>query len=121
MTSPTRNLSVLVVDDNRDGADSLAQVLGAYGHEVRTAYSPREAGRVVRDGFRPDAVIMDIGLPDMDGFAVGRELCAALLVRPLLVAVTGHADLEERSRHEGFEHHFMKPVEPDALAAILDA
>jgi CheY-like chemotaxis protein len=103
MTSPNA-LAVLVVDDNRDGADTLAHLLGACGHEAHAAYSAREAGQTVRDGFVLDAVLLDLGLPDMDGFEVARELCAALPRRPLLVAVTGYGNLRERPRREGFQH-----------------
>jgi DNA-binding response OmpR family regulator len=75
----------------------------------------------VRDGFVPDAVLLDLGLPDMDGFQVARALCAALPRRPLVVAVTGHGNLHERTRRERFDRYFLKPVDPtellDALAA----
>src|SRR4051794_28800736 len=101
MTTPAPLPSVLIVDDSPDAADSLAAVLRAHGHRVRTAYTPGDVGRAVQAGFRPDAVLMDVGLPDTDGYAVTRELCAALGYRPLLLAVTGHRELEGRSDREG--------------------
>jgi CheY-like chemotaxis protein len=111
--------SVLVVDDDRDGADTLALLLHDYGLDARPAYSARGAGQLVLDGFRPDAVVVDVGLPEVDGYAVARDLCAALARRPLLVALTGYQDLDDRSRREGFDHHFLKPAEPAALVAAL--
>jgi CheY-like chemotaxis protein len=111
-------LSVLVVDDNRDGADSLADVLRAYGYEVRTAYTPTEAVIAVGD-FAPDVVLMDIGIPGMDGYRLARRLCERLARRPRLVALTGYAGLEVRSRDEGFDAHFLKPADPADLAEAL--
>jgi two-component system CheB/CheR fusion protein len=69
--------------------------------------------------FPPDVVLMDIGLPGEDGYAVARRVCAALRRRPVLVAVTGHQDLEGRSRVEGFDHHLLKPVDPEELVYLL--
>lgn len=114
-------LAVSVIDDNQDAADSMALVLRAFGHDARPAHGPREAGRAVRDGFRPDAVLLDLDLPDMTGFEVARELCAALPRRPLLVAVTGHGSLDGRSHREGFDHHFLMPADPDELLWVLAA
>lgn len=121
MTPSANALAVLIVDDNRDGSDTLAQLLAAYGHEARAVYSAREAGRVVLDGFVPDAVLLDLGLPGTDGFDVARELCAALPRRPLLVAVTGFGNLGERCRREGFDHYYLKPVDPAELLESLTA
>jgi CheY-like chemotaxis protein len=111
--------AVLVVDDDRDGAATLTLLLRDYGLEARAAYSARDAGRIVLDGFQPEAVVMDLGLPEVDGYAVAREVCAALPHRPLLVALTGYQDLTERSRREGFDHHFLKPADPAVLVAVL--
>jgi CheY-like chemotaxis protein len=112
-------LSVLVVDDDRDGADILALLLHDYGLDARPAYSGVDAGQLIRHGFRPDALVVDLGLPEMDGYAVAREVCAALPRRPLLVALTGYQNLTERSRREGFDHHFLKPADPAALLGVL--
>jgi CheY-like chemotaxis protein len=109
-----------VVDDNRDGADSLAELARLHGHTVRTAYSPA-AALVALDSFVPDAVLMDLGMPGMDGYQLAREICGRLARRPLLVAVTGHSELARRSQDEGFDEHFLKPVDPAALMAFLAA
>ena len=116
----THPLAVLIVDDHRDAAESLAMVARSAGHRVQTAYSPAEAATHVKAGFVPDAVLMDIGLPDMDGFAVAKELCRGLKRRPLLIAVTGHSDLDRRTREEGFEVYFVKPVDPDLIVSVLE-
>jgi two-component system, OmpR family, response regulator len=114
----TDPLAVLVVDDSRDCAESLADVLRGHGHDVRTAHTPTEAVLAVED-FRPEAVLMDIGIPGLDGYRLARKVCDRLAYKPLLVAVTGHAHLEERSRAEGFDHHFLKPADPVELVRLL--
>jgi DNA-binding response OmpR family regulator len=115
-----RPLSVLVVEDHADIAQTLALYLELVGYRVRVA-ADGEAG--VRDGLAdpPDAVVCDIGLPKKDGFAVARELVAGLARRPLLIAVTGYGEEEfrERGRAAGFEHYFLKPVDPRVLDALL--
>src|SRR3954469_776965 len=120
MTDPKNPLAVLVVDDDRDCADSLADVLREAGHEARTACTPTTAV-IEADSFRPDAIVMDIGIPGMDGYRLARRLCDLLGRRPLLVAVTGYGGLEDRSRQEGFDRHFRKPAGPAELVAVLDA
>jgi len=119
METRTRTpLSVLIVEDHPDGAESTAAVLRLCGHSVRVALSPREALRLATDA-SPDVILLDIGLPQMDGYELARQLCAVLGERPVLVAVTGYGHLEERSRAEGFDHHFLKPVDPAALERVL--
>jgi CheY-like chemotaxis protein len=120
MNRPASPLRVLVVDDDRDGADALAAVLRAHGHEARAAYTPTTAVMEAA-AFRPDAVLMDIGIPGLDGYRLAGRLCDRLGYRPLLIAVTGYGDLEDRSRHEGFDHHFLKPADPAELARALAA
>src|SRR4051812_38154587 len=100
MNDSPNSHAVLVVDDDRDGADTLVMLLQDFGLDAQAAYSAAGAARVVRDGFRPGVLVLDIGLPDLDGFEVAHDLCAALRYRPRLVALTGHAHLEERSRRE---------------------
>jgi CheY-like chemotaxis protein len=117
----SKPIFVLVVDDHYDTAESLAHIIRAAGHETRTAYTPVGAAHVVRTGFRPDAIVMDIGLPDIDGFAVAEELARVLDRRPLLVAVTGFQNLAERARQEGFDLHFIKPVDPATILEVLAA
>jgi CheY-like chemotaxis protein len=119
MTQP-HVLNVLIVDDHQDSAESLAYVVQTAGHRVQTAYGARDAAQRVQAGFRPDAIVMDIGLPDMDGFQVAKELCRGLGHKPLLIAVTGYSNLDGRTRKEGFEVYFVKPVDPELLLSILD-
>jgi CheY-like chemotaxis protein len=116
---PPPPLAVLVVDDNRDAADTLGAYLRYAGHSVRTAGSAADAGRALAGGFRPDAVLLDLVLPGTSGYDVAHAVCAAAGRRPLLVAVTGHHGLEGWSAREGFDHHFLKPVNPDDLLAAL--
>jgi CheY-like chemotaxis protein len=117
----SKPLSVLVVDDHYDTAESLAYIMRMAGYETRTAYTPAGAAQVVRAGFRPDAIVMDIGLPDIDGFSVAEELTKVIDPRPLLVAVTGFQNLGERARQEGFDLHFIKPVDPATILEVLAA
>jgi PAS domain S-box-containing protein len=117
---------VLIVDDNHDAAMSLAALLE--GHDVRTAGSGQEAIAVVRQ-FRPHVVFLDLGLPDIDGCEVARQLSADLSMngadtRPTLVALTGHGQPEdrERTRSAGFDHHIVKPaVVEDLVRLVRDA
>ncbi len=117
----SKTLTVLVIDDNRDAADSLANVIQSAGHDARAAYTATAAAKIVAGGFDPDAIFMDIGLPEMDGYSVARELCTALPRKPLLVAVTGFQNLDGRSRKEDFDVHFVKPVEPELILSVLAA
>lgn len=109
---------MLVVDDNRDSADSLAQLLGMLGHEVRVAY---DAGGALAMAplFRPQVGILDIGLPDLDG----RELAHRLRALPegaamLLIAATGYGRLEDGG-DSAFDHHLVKPVDITQVQALL--
>jgi DNA-binding response OmpR family regulator len=117
----SKAMAVLVVDDDPDTADSLVMILQFRGFRARAADSEEASRRCLRDGFAPDAVVMDVGLPGKDGFRLGRELCECLPRRPLLVAVTGHAKLEERSKESGFDFYFVKPADPEDLVSVLSA
>src|SRR5687768_9385127 len=86
---------ILVVDDNRDAADSLEVLLRAYGHEVTVAYDGLEAVEAART-FRPDIALLDIGLPKLNGFDVARRIRASQGERVLLIAVTGWGQDEDR-------------------------
>jgi CheY-like chemotaxis protein len=114
---------VLVIDDNRDAAEIMTVLLELWGHEVRIAYNGPDALGVAAE-YRPDAVLLDIGLPGMSGLEVAQRL------RQLpdwdgvmLVAVTGYGQDEDRrrSREAGFDHHLIKPVEPAKLQSLLAA
>jgi two-component system CheB/CheR fusion protein len=111
---------VLLVDDNRDAADSLALLLQASGHEVRTAHDGL-AGLEAARAARPEVVLLDIGLPRMDGYEVARRLRAQLGHDVVLVALTGYgqADDRRRAREAGFNIHLVKPVDLDALERLL--
>jgi DNA-binding response OmpR family regulator len=117
---PARPLAVLIVDDDPDCAETLADVLRAYGHDARTACTVTTAF-IEAESFRPDALVMDIGIPGMDGYRLAGRLCEVLGRRPLLVALTGYVNLDDRSRQEGFDHHFVKPADPTELARALAA
>jgi CheY-like chemotaxis protein len=116
----THSLSVLIVEDNPDGADTLAEVLGVYGYGVHVARDGEEALRLAREE-RPDVVLLDIGLPRMDGCEVAVRLCGTLDRRPLLVAVTGYTHLRDRCRAAGINHYFIKPADPSELDTLLRA
>ncbi len=113
---------VLVVDDNRDSADSMAELLNACGHETRTAYNG-EAALVLLRGWQPQVALLDIGLPDMSGHELARHIREALQPHPpVLVALTGwgqQADVA-RSAEAGFEHHLTKPADIGTLLAVVD-
>jgi PAS domain S-box-containing protein len=114
-------LRVLVVDDNRDAAESLALLLRGEGHDVQVAHDGRTALEVARN-HRPDVAFLDIGMPGMDGYELSRQLRAQpALEKLLLVAVTGWGQEEDRrrSRQAGFDRHLVKPVEPASLQRLL--
>ncbi len=115
------NVRVLVVDDNVDAAESIAMLLRLEGHDVRSVHGAQAAleAAVV---FRPHVVLLDIGLPGMDGYEVARRLRSQPAVQSMrLVAVTGYGQQSDRdrAREAGFDQHLVKPVEPEALQAVL--
>jgi CheY-like chemotaxis protein len=112
---------VLVVDDNRDAADSLGAVLQLAGHEVRTAYDG-EAAVYSAATWQPEVVLLDIGLPGMNGYeAAARIRGAPWGAGMVLVAVTGWGQEEDKRRaaESGFDVHLTKPVDLDSLASLL--
>ena len=118
-----RRSRVLVVDDNRDSADTLAALLEAWGHEVRTLYDGPSAISAVAE-FQPNVVLLDIGLPKMNGYEVAMQLRKSANRRPLiLVAFTGYGQDEDRRRvrEAGFDYHLVKPLEPIELEKILNS
>jgi len=117
--TPTRH--ILVVDDNRDAAESLALLLQLMGHETRAVYDGLEAVEAAKK-FQPDVVLLDIGLPKLDGYEAARRIRAQQRDKRLtLVALTGWGMGEDlrRSDEAGFDAHMVKPVEPDALLRLL--
>jgi PAS domain S-box-containing protein len=112
---------VLVVDDNADSAESIAILLQLRGHEVRTALDGRTALEIARQ-YRPEVILLDIGLPNVDGYEVARQLRREFSQEnPLLVAVTGYGQSEDRrkSAQAGFDHHLVKPVNMDDLETVF--
>jgi PAS domain S-box-containing protein len=112
---------ILVVDDNIDSAESMAMLLQFEGHEVKTAFDGLEALQATRE-FRPNVVLLDIGLPGMDGYEVARELRRdGEQQRLVLIALTGYGQAEDRQRSQdaGFDHHFTKPVDHDSLNSLI--
>jgi CheY-like chemotaxis protein len=113
---------ILVVEDNRDSADSLRLLLEFSGHDVAVAYSGHD-GVKAAEQYQPDVVLCDIGLPGLDGYGVARKLRdSPATAKARLIAVTAYGQDEDRRRsHEaGFEQHLVKPVGPDALQWVLD-
>ncbi|HXG13045.1 MAG TPA: response regulator [Gemmataceae bacterium] len=114
---------VLLVEDNADAAESLAALLRLMGHEVDVVYDGASALKTATD-FQPDAVLLDIGLPGMDGYETGRRLRKLPgLEKTLLIAVTGYGqpDDRQRSQEAGFDHHLIKPVDLGTLRQLLAA
>jgi len=119
---PRQSRRILVVDDNRDAADSLCMLLKSRGHDVRVAYDGLEAvGAAVT--FKPDVVLLDIGLPKLSGHDAARRIREARGADILIIAVTGWGQEEDRrrAREAGFDHHLTKPVEPADIARLIDA
>jgi len=115
------SLKILVADDSQDGADSLAFLLRAAGHHVATAYDGRSAIRIAEEQ-RPDAVLLDIGMPEVSGYDVARAIRREAWGRSMrLIALTGWGQAEHRRRsiEVGFDDHLVKPVELDLLESVL--
>ncbi|HEY1784875.1 MAG TPA: ATP-binding protein [Pirellulales bacterium] len=114
-------LRILIVDDNRDGADSLATMLRLMGNDTRTAYDGEQA-LVLAEEYRPDVMLLDLGLPKLNGY----DACRRIRQQPrekdlLIIAQTGWGQDEDRRRtyEAGFDHHMVKPVDPTALLRML--
>jgi DNA-binding response OmpR family regulator len=118
-TSMLCGRKILVVDDNVDAAEMLATLLETEGHLPSIAYDGVGAMEMF-ESVRPDIVLLDLGLPDLDGLEVARHL-RARSSDVMLVAVTGYGDesMRARSRESGFDHHLLKPVDLDALRSLL--
>src|SRR5262249_48038208 len=112
---------ILVVDDNQDSAESLAKLLRLFGNDVRTAHDGRLALELAGP-YCPDVVLLDIGLPGMDGLEVCKRLRRQSREgQPLIVAMTGYGQDEDRRRTQeaGFNAHLVKPLDLDALHELL--
>jgi PAS domain S-box-containing protein len=119
--SPATRLRVLITDDNRDAADTLSDLLLNDGHDTRVAYDGAGALAVAAE-FRPDVVLLDIGMPGMDGYETARAMRRLPgLEHVTLAALTGWGAAEDRarSRAAGFDHHLLKPIVLAELQALL--
>jgi PAS domain S-box-containing protein len=118
-TTPSRR--ILVVDDNVDSADTLTQLLSILGHEVNTAYDG-EAAVAAAEAMRPDVVLLDIGMPKLDGYEACRRIRKSEWGKKMfLIALTGWGQAEDRirTRDAGFNHHLVKPVDAATLMKLL--
>ena len=118
---PQPALRILVADDNRDAAESLAALLGIDGHEVRVVYDG-EAALAGAMAWRPHVALLDIGMPGLTGHEVAAQLRASDGGTDCtLIAISGWGQAQDkaRARGAGFDHHFTKPVDPERLSALL--
>lgn len=119
----SRARRVLIVDDNRDAAESLALLVRSWGHQSSVAHDAAQALDIA-GSFSPETALVDIGLPDMDGYELARRLRADAGSNELhLVAVTGYGTVEDRTaaREAGFDAHLVKPARPEELSRVLSA
>jgi len=117
------SLRILVADDNRDAADTCGMLLEALGHRVQTAYGAQRALEIA-ERFRPHALLLDIGLPDLDGYQLARKIRACAWAEgAVLIAVTGWGQEEDQRRalEAGFDHHLTKPLAPETLESLLQS
>jgi CheY-like chemotaxis protein len=118
-----RRLRILVVEDNRDAAESLRILLELMGHDVKVTYSGPE-GVAAAAAWDPQVIVCDIGLPGLDGYAVARAVRQApATAHVCLIALTGYGSDDDRRRaHEaGFDFHLVKPAPPEVLEELLGA
>jgi CheY-like chemotaxis protein/two-component sensor histidine kinase len=119
-TTP-KALRILIVDDNRDAANMLGEVVKALGHIPLVEYNPGKALKRAETE-RPEVCLLDIGLPQMDGYELARRLRAQTAkAKPILIAVTGYGQQGDckQALSCGFDYHFVKPVDTEALSAVL--
>src|SRR5690348_7003422 len=119
--APKRRL--LVVDDNKDAAESMSMLLEMWGHEVAFAFDGPSAIETAEQ-WQPEAVFLDIGLPGMDGYEVAERLRELPQAKDaVLIAITGYGQEVDRlrSRRAGIDHHLVKPVAPDTLRSLIDS
>ncbi|MGH8317355.1 MAG: response regulator [Steroidobacteraceae bacterium] len=120
---PPGRRRLLVVDDNKDAAESMSMLLEMWGHEVVYAYDGPSALETAQQ-WQPEAVFLDIGLPGMDGYEVAERLRELPQAKDaVLIAITGYGqdDDRRRSQRAGIDHHLVKPVAPDALRNLIDS
>jgi CheY-like chemotaxis protein len=113
---------ILVVDDNHDSADSLARLLELMGHQTAIAYDGPSAIDCAKE-FRPEVMLLDVGLPGLDGNEVARRIRAQSWGKDMmLIAATGWGQPEDRrrSREAGFDHHMVKPIDLNDLGKFME-
>ncbi len=120
---PTNSASrsrILIVDDNKDLATSLARLLGLLGHEVHVVFDGRKGIEAARS-FRPRVLLLDIGLPLVDGYQVARTLREDGFDDVLIIALSGYGQEEDRrrSREAGMNHHVTKPVDVKTISDLI--
>jgi CheY-like chemotaxis protein len=114
---------ILVVDDNEPSALTLTWALEMFGHEVRTCYDGASAVTMA-GAFAPQVVLLDLGMPNMDGYETCRQMrLGSSAITPRIVAQTGWGDAATRQKtaDAGFDYHFTKPVDLDALARLIES
>ncbi len=119
-SAASRKCRVVIADDNRDAGDSLALLMQLEGHDVTVVTDGASAVRAIENGL-PDVVVLDIGMPHLNGYEVARQVRAQRLKTITLIAVTGWGAEADKVKafDAGFDYHFTKPVEPDELCALL--
>jgi CheY-like chemotaxis protein len=120
MPSATTGRSILIIEDNADARDALRILLELDGHLVETAGEGAE-GLEIAQAKDPDIALVDIGLPGLDGHEIARRLRASGSRRPVLVALTGYGQPEDRTRalEAGFDAMLVKPIDPTTLSTLL--
>ena len=120
MPSDVTNRSILIIEDHDDAREALRALLELEGHRVEAAPSGPLGLELARQR-TPDVALIDIGLPEVDGYEVARRMRTLDGPRPYLIALTGYGQPEDlrRARDAGFDAHLLKPVDPDALATVL--
>ena len=113
---------VLIVDDNRDSVETMATLIRLSGHEIEMAHDGETALKKAKS-FKPEIILLDVGLPDMHGYEVAERLRAIPENKSLvIVALTGYGNEEDRrrARDAGFDYHFVKPVDFTALESLIN-
>jgi CheY-like chemotaxis protein len=120
-TAASRPLNILIVDDNADAADMLSMYLGSVGHQLHVAYDGQRGLALVEEA-APDVLLLDIGLPDIDGYQLAQRFRALpQTAHATMIALTGYGQESDRERSiaAGFDHHLTKPIDVAALLRLL--